>query len=175
MTLIYSTNMNKLIIFHKQTNREICQWRHNTETSEGSDFIVGVEKSSHMQTAMLKPCIINILLANQREVKRKKKRELKELNNLCFCSFCTGPNILQYILLYNWITIHVISTAVTKKNFKSVTAVSSEQTFLLFDLSERPTPPPLTLMQLKWACYANVPSFYQTKCWVLHLFTSTAK
>lgn len=51
-----------------------------------------------MQTAMSKPSIVNILLANQREV---NKNELKELNNPCFC---TGPNILQYILLYSWIT-----------------------------------------------------------------------
>lgn len=52
-----------------------------------------------MQTAMSKPGIIDILLANQREVNNNKKRA-EELNNLCFCSLCTGPNILQYCIYY---------------------------------------------------------------------------
>ena len=106
-----------------------------------------------MQTAMSKPCIVNILLANQREVNKNK---VKELNNLCFCSFCTGPNILQYILLYNWITIHVSVQQSQRKNFKSVTAVSSEQTLLPFDWSPLLPPLPLTKARVQLTEHATL-------------------
>lgn len=36
--------------------------------------------------------------------------KLQEMNR-----FCTRPNILQYILLYKWITFDIISTAVTEE------------------------------------------------------------
>lgn len=65
-------------LFHNRQTEKSESDDKNTNTGEGSDFIVAVEKSSHMQTAMSKPCIINILLANQREINKNKNKKRAE-------------------------------------------------------------------------------------------------
>lgn len=86
-----------------------------------------------------------------------------------FCSFCTGPNILQYILLYNWITIHVSVQQSQRKTSSLLQQCRlSKLVFLLIRPTDRPTDRfPLRLIttqvRLIRACYANIPSFSSSK------------
>lgn len=148
------------LVFKNQTNRKICQWWQSTNTGEGSVFIVGVENSSHMQTAMSKPGLINILLANQREV-NNNKNELKELNNLCLCSLCTGPNILQYCIYYYTTGLQFMSLV---QQSQRKTSSVLERCRLPFDWTDRFLSDWLmmTWLQLIGVCYTNVPSFSQS-------------
>lgn len=116
-------------------------------------FYCWVENSSHMQTAMSKPGLINILLANQREV--NNKNELKELNNLCLCSLCTGPNILQYCIYYYTTGLQFMSLVQqSQRKTSSVRAAPSP-----FWSSDWLT---MTWLQLKGVCYTNGPPSSQS-------------
>lgn len=123
---------------------------------------------------MLKPCIINILLANQREVNRKKRENWR---NWTICVSVVSVQVQIYYNIYYYTTGLQFMSLVQQSQRKTSSLLQqcrlSKLFFFLIRLSGRPRL--LSLMQLIWACYANVPSFYQTKCWVLHLFTATAK
>lgn len=138
----------------------MCEWRQNTETCEGSDFIVGVENLSHMQTAMSKPCIINILLANQREVNKR--------NHYCRNWTCVSVQIQIYYNIYYYTGglqfMSLVQQSQRKLQVCYSSVVWSEQTRLLIRAADLL---PLWLMmmmmiRLIWACYANIPCFPQS-------------
>lgn len=123
-TLTHSLNMD---IKYKPTKYE-NKWR--------KWFYCWVWKFITHANSDVEACSINILLANQREVNKKK---LKELNTLCFC---TGPNILQYTEYYYTTGLQFMSL-VQQSQRKLQVCYSSVVRSNFFFLRIRPTDRPL--------------------------------